>query len=185
MEIDVVPLAKDFLSKNEIVISDTTNPDELIMVLAKHIDALLFNIVSLVALVAIIQDQKKIQPKHLISAQAYIAQQCIGDQAVKKIKGGVHKKQTQKDIDAMPIPVVEGFELDEIAMSCVDMDMRSFIHKILKFHDLTIGKGAMKGILDIVRAHLGCLLKNIRANEPLTIKRLENIMSMRKHAVFH
>ena len=185
MEIDVLPLAKDFLSKNEIVISDTTNPDELIILLAKHIDALLFNIVSLVALVAIIQDQKKIRPKHLISAQAYIAQQCIGDQAVKKIRGGVGKKRSQKELDTMVIPVVEGFELDEIAISCIDMDMRSFIHKVLRFHDLTIGKGAMKGILNIIRAHLGCLLKNIRANEPLTIKRLENIMSMRKHSVFH
>jgi hypothetical protein len=185
MEIDVIPLAKDFLSKNEISISDTTNPDELIVRLAKHIDALIFNIVSLVALVAIIQDQKKIQPKHLISAQAYIAKQCVGDHAIKKITGGMNKKGLkQRDLDNMPMPIVEGFELDEIAVSCVDIDMRSFIHKVLRFHDLTIGKGAMKGILDIVRSHLGCLLKNIRAIEPLTIKRLENIMSMRKHSVF-
>ncbi len=184
MEFEVIPLAKDFLSTNKISISDSTNLDELINILAKHIDALVFNIVSLAALVAIIQDQKKIDPKHLVSAQAYIAHQCVGDHATKKIKGGVEKEMLKKDVRDISIPEVEGIEFDEIAVSCIDTDMRTFIHRVLKFHDLTIGKGAMKGIINILQSHLGCLLKDIRNNEPLTIKRLENIMSLRRHSVF-
>lgn len=184
MEIDVVPLVKNFLSKNEITISDTVKLDELVEYMAKHFEALIFNITSLAALVAIIQDKKKIIPRHLVSAQAYIAQQCVGDHAIKKIKGGMGKKIKMKDLDSLPIPEVEGFEMDATAYSCTDIDMRSMIHNVLDFHELTIGKSAMKGIKDILQAHLGCLLKDIKASEPLTMGKLNQIMSLRRHAVF-
>jgi hypothetical protein len=184
MNIDTFTLAKDFLSKNEIVLSDLTKLDDIVNVLSKHIDALIYNIVSLVALVAIIQDDKKIFPRHLVSAQAYIAHKCIGENARKKITGGVNKNMKNEEIDIIELPMVEGFELDETALSCMDMDLRSFIHNVLKFHNISISKGSMKGILNMIHAHLGCLVKDMRANEPLTMSRFSNIMNMRKHSIF-
>jgi len=178
MDVEFVPLAKNFLAKNEVSISDSLQPEELIQALAKHFEALVFNITSLAAMVAIIHNDKKIMPKHLVSAQAYIAYQCVGEKAVKKIKGGT--KNTESTVVD-----VEGIEMDEVAQNCVDMDMRKYIHNILAYQEITIGKGAMAGILRILHSHMGCLLKDIRANEPITIKRLESIMSLRRHAVFH
>ena len=75
--------------------------------------------------------------------------------------------------------------MDEVAQNCVDMDMRKYVHSILAYQDISIGKGAMSGIMRMLRSHMGCLLKDIRANEPITAKRLEHIMSLRRHAVFH
>jgi hypothetical protein len=168
MEGEFAPLARSFLSKNEVSISDKTKLDDLIKVLAERFEALVFNITSLVGLVAIIQDEKKVMPKHLMAAQAYIAHQCSGEEAMKKVQGGQE--------DAM-----DGGGVDD----CSGMDMRTMVHSVLSFHDMKIGKGAMKGILRIMNSHLVCLLKDIRANEPLTLNRLDRILSMRRYAVFH
>ena len=184
MNIDTKALAKGFLSKNKIVISDTVNPDDIVEALSRHIDALIYNMVSLVALVAMIQDDKKIYPRHLVSAQAYIAHKCIGDTARRMITGGVGKGITKEQMDTIDLPVIEGFELDEAAMGCLNIDLRSYIHNVLSFHDVSISKGAMKSMIGIIHAHLGCLLKDIRANEPITMTRLATIMGMRKHAIF-
>lgn len=178
MDIDFVPLAKNFLSKNKVSISDSLQPDELIQALSKHFEALVFNITSLAAMVAVIHSDKKIMPKHLIPAQAYIAYQCVGEKAVKNIKGG------SKNTDTSVVDV-EGIEMDEIAENCIDMDMRKYIHSIIAYQEISIGKGAMAGLLRILRSHMGCLLKDIRMNEPITMNRLQNIMSLRRHAVFH
>ncbi len=184
MNVDTVTLAKGFLSKNEIAISDTTNPNDIIQPLSRHIDALIYNIVSLVALVAMIQDDTKIYPRHLVSAQAYIAHKCVGENARKRITGGIGKKITKQQSDMIELPMVEGVELDDIAKNCLDMDLRSYIHNVLKFHEVSISKGAMKGIMDMIYAHLGCLVKDIRSNGPLTVSRLDAIMDMRRNAVF-
>lgn len=178
MEVEFVPLAKNFLSRNSIVISDTMKPDDFVQLLAKHFEALVFNVTSLAAMVTVIHGDKKIVPKHLVAAQAYIAYQCVGEKAVKKIRGGTATNGSS-------IVDIEGIELDEVAQNCVDMDMRKYIHGVLTYQDISIGKGAMAGIIQMLRSHMGCLLKDIRANEPITAKRLEYIMSLRRHAVFH
>jgi hypothetical protein len=54
MEADFVPLAKNFLSRNSVSISDTMKPEDFIQLLAKHFEALVFNITSLAAMVTVI-----------------------------------------------------------------------------------------------------------------------------------
>lgn len=184
-EVNLIHIAKGFLSKNNVVLSDVVTPDEIVDALAHHIDALIYNITSLAALVAMIQGDEKIQPKHLVSAQSYIAHKCIGDEARKKVTGGIGNRKSAKEVSELPVPVLEGFELDVTAIECLDTDLRSFVHGVLNHHDVSISKGAMKSILDILHSHLGCLLKDIRENEPLTLKRLEAIMTTRRHAVFN
>lgn len=172
MGIQAVDLAKEFVAKNEVCISDMADMDAIVQKLAEHIDALIFNVTSLAVMVAMIEDKKKVEPRHLVSAQAYIAHQCVGKQASQKILGGGVQNE---------IPEIEGFGPKDAAPP---MEMRAFIHHVLDYHKLTIGKGAMKGILTIIHAHLGCLLKDLRASEPLTMKRLDQVFSMRRHAVF-
>lgn len=185
MDIQFVPVAKDFLSENEIAISDGVNPDELVNVLARHFDALVYNITSLAALVAIIQDKKKIQSRHLISAQAYIAHKCVGQSASKRIIGGVAKDMKVDEMDRIELPVIEIFQVDVHTRPPIKEDMRGFVRSVLEHHDLTIGKDAMQKLLSIMHAHLACLARDIKAEGPLTMKRLDNILSLRKNAVFN
>ncbi|NBX51766.1 hypothetical protein EBT25_17965, partial [bacterium] len=163
MDIHFIPIAKDFLSENEIAIADSVNTEELVYVLAKHFDALVYNITSLAALVAIIQEKKKIQPRHLISAQAYIAHKCVGETASKKITGGVAKNISVEEMDKMEIPVIEVFQMAIETRPPIKEDIRGFVRSVLDHHELTIGKDAMKKLLSIMYAHLACLAKDVKA----------------------
>lgn len=172
MEIQAVPMAEEFLTKNKVAISD--DRALLVQKIAKHIDALIFNISSLAVMVAMMEDKKKVEPRHLVPAQVYIAQQCVGRHASQKIVGGGIPKKGF-------VPEVEGFELND---NTAYMDLRSCVHRVIAFHKFVIGKEAMRGILTILHGHLGCLLKDIRACEPLTLKRMDHLLSLRRHSVF-
>jgi hypothetical protein len=184
MDIQIMPIVREYLSKNEIVISDNTDIEELVYKLAKSIDALIYNIVSVVALVASIEDQTKIEPKHLVAAQAYIAYKCIGKYASKKIIGGSHKI-TLDELNKIEPPRIDDYEDDSYSKQCQHVDLRDFIHHTLEHHKMQISKNAMKGILKLLHEHLECLLHNLKKVEPITIARLDKIMSMRRYSVFH
>lgn len=185
MDIQFIPIAKDFLSENEIAIADSVNTEELVYALARHFDALVYNITSLAALVAIIQEKKKIQSRDLISAQAYIAHKCVGETASKKITGGVAKNISIEEMDKIEIPMIEIFQMDINTRIPIKEDIRGFIKNVLEHHELTIGRDAMKKLLSIMYAHLACLAKDVKAEEPITLKKLEHIMSLRKNSVFN
>ena len=186
MDVHIIPIVNDYLSKNEIVISDNTDVPTLVEQLAKHFDALIYNIVSLAALIASIEDQTKIEPKHLVAAQAYIAYKCVGSSVAKKIIGG-SKTITLEELNKLEIPKLDDESESHIHSHKLraDMDLRDFVHHVIKYHNINIGKGAMKGILKILHEHLECLLNNIKKNEPISNKKLENIMSMRRYSVFN
>lgn len=184
MDTRIVPIVNEYLSKHEVSISDSADIEGLVFLLAKHIDALIYNIVSVVALIANIEDQKKIQPKHLVAAQAYIAQKCIGSSASREIIGG-SRTMTLEELNKIEPPRLEDRPSDEKYQLCSDMELRAFVHQVLEHHSIEIGKGAMKGILQILHEHLGCLLADIKKNEPITEAKLEKIMGMRRYSVFN
>lgn len=180
MDVNFTPIAKEFIHTHDIQIADNAKQEEIIEHLAKHLDALVYNITSLVAFVTMIEDKKKIEPKHLVAAQSYIAHKCIGKHASKKFAGGAKAL----DLKAVDVPIIEEFTHSKYKIQ-MRVDMRSMIHHIVQSHALEIGSGAFKGILKILHAHMECLLDDIKHQEPLTMKKLEYIMSMRRHSVFH
>lgn len=183
MNTPILPIVNEYLSKNEVVISDNVDIEELVYLLARHVDALIYNIVSVIALVANIEDRTKIQPKHLVAAQAYIAHKCIGSSASKKIIGGSHQVTLEELNKIEPPKIDEHTGLNKYKL-CSDMELKSFVHEVLKHHKMHIGKGAMKGILQILHEHLECLLNDLKKHEPITIAKLERIMDMRRYSVF-
>lgn len=184
MNIRILPIINKYLSKNEVVISDNVDLEELVYILAKHIDALVYNIVSVVALIANIEGHKKIQPKHLVAAQAYIAHKCVGKSLSNRIIGGSHEV-TLKELNKIDPPMIDDHNDDKANHMCSDMELRSFVHQVLDHHAMEIGKGATKGILKILNEHLECLLRDIKKNEPITLSKLQKLMSMRRYSIFN
>lgn len=184
MNIEILPIVNTYLSKNEVMISDNVDIDELVYLLAKYIDALIYNVVSVVALIANIEDKEKIQPKHLVAAQAYIAHKCVGQSASKRIIGGSHKI-TLEELNKINPPTIDENTDNNKYKLCYNMDMRSFVHQVLKHHKMHISKGAIKGILMILNEHMQCLLNDIKRQEPITIGKLEKIMIMKRYSIFH
>lgn len=182
MNVQIIPIVNEYLSKHEVVISDNTDATTLVEKMTLHFDALIYNIVSLAALIASIEDQPKIYPRHLVAAQAYIAFKCVGSSVGKKIIGGAHSL-TLEELNKVEIPKLDDSKHEHKLRA--DMDLRDFVHHVLEHHHIEIGKGAMKGILKILHEHLECLLNDIKKNEPLTLKKLEHLMEMRRYSVFN
>ena len=184
MDIQIIPIVNEYLSKNGVLISDGTDVEAFVYKMAKHFDALLYNIVSVVALIASIEEQVKIQPKHLVAAQAYIAHKCIGQLASRKIVGGSHKISL-KELNTIDPPQIDEHTPSGDYKVCSEMDLKEFVYQVLKHHKMSIGKGAMKGMLKILHEHLECLLNDLKKYEPITMIKLDKIMSMRRYSVFH
>jgi len=60
-----------------------------------------------------------------------------------------------------------------------------FMKKILNHHDTKISKDAIPMLMHIMDIHLLCFANDLKSQMPLTVSKMNQILKLKRHAVFH
>lgn len=206
MEKELYPVATWLLKHYKIEISKNTDTHDIVDKIAFHIDGLVHNVTSTAALVAMLNDSKKIETKHLGAVRMYIESKCKHQQ--KQSGGG----PIASDFFGYPHPAYSPNNQDAgVKSSVVDFtngiarpsmgpalemkgggnkttpvasDVSKVIKKVLKHKHVGISKASMTELLSIVHSHLHCFASDLLKECPLTEKKLDKVLSFKRHAVF-
>jgi hypothetical protein len=177
---------------------------KIVELVAKHLDALVFNVVSLAAVVVMLYDERKIEPKHLVSVRAYIASKCDSKRSmsggtsmasdfygydhpaynVKHAGDGVVVSQVDWSREIRPAmgPTIGGGSAASVMQG--SKNARKTINHTFKHYHTKVSKTAMKELLDILDHHLVCFAHDLKSEGTLTVKKVEKVLKLKRHSVF-
>ena len=199
MEKELVPYTKEFTK--DFVIND----ENIIDCIAIHIDALIYNIVSTISLIALMNGERKISRKFIDVAQKYISE---GNKKL-IMKGGAlpleYTGQTSGSYapfvpQAVDISKIDfaagiarpalGIQMGGSAAECVHNVPVKFVKSVLSHHAMKYSDHSMNEIRKMIKEHL-CELHDKLAKlsdgkkHGITMSMLERIFSKKSFAVFN
>lgn len=180
--------------------------------LEMHLDAVSYNVASIAIIFALLKGEKRIQPKHLQNVMGYISSMCSPVKGQGQ-KGGMsmasdyfgypHPNYTSSNAGSgVVMSEVEfnsgiaragidsqiGGTSNSNSMRFVatnDKDAKAFVKSVIKMHNIEISKTAFKELMRIIDIHLNCLASDLSNVSPLTIARVDKVLGLKRHAVFH
>ena len=208
MEEDLKPLVKRFYKKLSIPASES-----LLHKTALNIDALIFNIVSLICTITLLKGQPEIGKDAVEHAAKYVSATChMKPKAAKATAGGspvgIPLDDTNAGYSAHTGGVVDISRVDfdgGIARSALDISgfqapsmsgggaaaikvPEEFITKVVGHFKLTAKKGVKKDIQALILSHLECLQTLIvdkhKSTSPFSEEKLAKIIEKKSFAVF-
>lgn len=166
-----------------------------------HIDSVVHHIVSLSAMVAMLDGKKKIEQKHLHDVKTYVLTKCGAH-----LKGGM---SMASDFYGYPHPsyssshVNAGVQVSEIQWGKQEArpaqgpaqsggasvpKYKKELQKLVKMHikniAASIAKGPLDELVNIVDMHLLCFANDLVKESPLTVKKVEKVLAKRRHKAF-
>lgn len=197
-------IALDFIHKHNFKVSKDTKLAELCEVFCKHIDALIFNVSALAALVVLLYRADKLEAKHIPAIMKHILDKCNAKKSV--MRGGTvmasdyygynHPAYSaaNEGSDVLPIDLASGLiarpalgpqtgggATVSIAQTKVVKDM---VKDILHKHKLKYSRDAFKSLLSIVDSQMECLAADLRKCEPLSVKKVKSLLTKKRYFVF-
>ncbi len=175
-----------YLEKNKVSVES----DEVVEKLAFHIYNMVYNLCALVATHVAIHDPTNmvLQPRHLQEALAYVTHICYPEVATKKQSGGNENLEGLQSLDVIQGGSSEFIQAAYIVISASEtkdmfpeddlLELFSEFHVEATRHSLNIFK-------KILKMHMNCLMMDLHHKSPITYKKLDKILSLKRHAVFH
>lgn len=206
-------LGVDFTSK----FIRNAKPDQeeaISKLLNDHIEALMYNVASIAAVTALVQDKKKIESKHIGFVRAYISEECTassgrggGEQRGGSLPSeyfgystGAYSPNNAGGIDMSDAHFGDGGYIrpalntmlgagQVIRVTRDNATAKRFVKAILKFNDVAISKNAFDELLHIVDIHINCLMNDINKqstsnNSHTTLLKVEKALELKRHSVF-
>lgn len=160
-----------------------------------YLDALVFNIVSIMCLISTINDSKEITKKTLDVSKQYIETECkfyytqlstsksgkmtggLGSSAILGAQEGMYSVDNTGS-DILHLDFENGEARPQIGGKLKD---NGLIYKcigfILKYHGIKASKDIKNEICKIIHTHMECLFKNLaRDNKKLTLSKLNRVV---------
>lgn len=182
-----------------------SNEIEIIAKLASHIEAVMYNIAGVAMAIALVNQSFTIDVQHLVSVRNYIESSC--SKAKHSQKGGMsmpsdyfgYKHPNFSELNANNQSNVSEVRFDQgiarsemgggamtlIPFMSKEKRAAASIKEFLKQHNVKIGKAALSELLAIVDAHVNCLADDLKNVPELSIKKVDKVMKLKRHAVFH
>lgn len=180
--------------------------------LEMHMDAVCYNVASIAIIFALLKGDKKIQPKHLQNVMGYISSMCSS--SAKGQKGGMsmasdyfgYPHPNYASSNAGSGVVMSEIEFNSgIARAGIDSqiggtqsssnnvrlvatndkDAKAFVKSVVKMHNIEISKTAFTELMRIIDIHLNCLATDLSTLSPLTVSKVDKVLGLKRHAVFH
>lgn len=165
--------------------------------MAIYFDAVVFNIVSIMCLISILNNSSKIDKKTIEVSKEYIENKCKFNYA--KMSGGrlgsatflgkdeqMYSASHPTD-DVMHVGFADGIARREMPMSGgakVATTIPSCVTKILKYHGLTASKEIKNELCSMIMVHVDCFIEKISGTKgKLTLAKLNAIV--KKSNVLH
>jgi len=167
---------------------------KMIEQLSLYFDALIFNVVSIICLITVINNGKKITPEALKTAKKYIESKCqfnytmtggrLGSATFLGINEPMYSASNPTN-NILGVDFAGGIARPQIGGKIASDDkmfklVNVYINSILAYHDVKANKAIKEEIYDIIRYHMDCLIQNLKQSKSLTLKSLNKIVKNNK-----
>lgn len=194
-----------FIRQHAFHFGKDTSEIEVCELLCKHVDALVFNVTSLASIVVTLYQSKKLDVIHVPSIRQHIVEKCQHRHAARQRGGRVtmpsdffgynhpNYSTANEGSDILGIDLESGSTARPSlgpqsggggASVAQTRFMKTTVQQILSKHNIRSSREAFKELLSIIDAQLECLAADMRKCEPLTVKKLERLLTKKKYFVF-
>ena len=183
--------AEKILNDHEIAVNKK-DKYKMIEQLALYFDALIFNIVSIICLITVINNSTKITQNTLAVAKKYIESKCqfnyamTGGRMGSATFLGAHESMYSANnsvANVLNVDFANDIARPQIGGS-IDKTYKFvsiYMNSILSYHTVRADKEIKKQIFDIIKYHIKCLLGHLKEkNKTLTFKELNKIVKNNK-----
>lgn len=186
------PFVIDLLNSNNIKISDKSNKSKIIKDLICYIDALIFNIVSIGAIVSRLNNSNSIKKETIVIIKNYIEDKCRFK--YKKTKGGTvlpseffgiesGRYQNETGVDLLNINWDKQLIRAQVGgapLSSKEIIIKH-INKILDYYGIKASNAIINELIKIFDYHIKCLIHKLKlCGEEITGKCLNNVINSNK-----
>jgi hypothetical protein len=176
---------------------DNGKTSAVYILLAKHIEILVFNIVSIAAIISLLNNSSHINKDCVKLVKSYINNKCD-----RQIKGGTslpsdyfgvsNPAYSENNLtpDILNIDFSSGILRPQIGgggykkYKLTKNDEKEFItviNSIVKYYNLKISSDVIKIIIEIITENMGCLFINLKlASKPLNIDLIKKMIKLNK-----
>lgn len=169
----------------------------------EHVNAVVQQVVSMAAIIAMLRGKHKIDVSHLSPVRTYVTSKCGTGRH--KVKGG----SMPSDFYGYPHPAYTSANVNGgVQVSSIDWAKQearpalgpsqqgptqsgggsssnhTTIQSVLKDLNVSISKSAQDELQKIIDGHVACFIHDVRQATPVTVKKLEKILKLSRHASF-
>ena len=169
------PFVEDLLKTNKIKISENANKNKIIKDLNCYIDALIFNIVSIGAIVSVINNCKSIKKENITIIKRYIEDKCQFKYAKTKKTGGTvlpseyfgndsgRYNQQNAGEDLLKVNWATEIARPQIGGAKTTKTLvKDYMNEILKYYDVKASNEMLNQMIKIFDFHIKCLLQQLK-----------------------
>jgi len=179
------------LCKEHHIMIKSSEKEKIIQQIALYIDALIFNVVSIICLITIINNNSKISDKTLEVGKKYIDTKCNFNYTKinSKMSGGRLGSATFLGInepmysssnptnDILPVDLNGEFARPQIGGEGMSKVIYSYMNSILAYHNISAGKDIKNEICKIIEFHINCLFSNLKSSgKSITLNSINKIV---------
>ena len=187
IEISIKYNLPSLLEKYELEISNLQEKNIIIKALTYYIFNMIINVCSLLSIISKINnpEDNRIRTKDVKNAIQYIKSNCIEKQ--NELRGGGNN--TNENIEGYIIVYysspdyiknLQNIKIEEV----IELFYKSYIYDIFRELKTDISSNILKYVKKLMKIHLKCFLNDLKKEGKLTIKKIEYVVSKKRHFVF-
>lgn len=184
--------------------------EDALEVLESALKTLVQNVMSVVAVAALVHGGPKVEPRHAATAADYFHRKCPLAHAVAAQSGGsplpasyfgavepMYSSMNPSGGSSQTVDFNMGVARADIPMSGgagaaasrLPRGATAWVHHELQIykehHRLTVSKGAKEILTKLILRYITCLNHDLQKKQPLTIKKVREVLKKKSYKVFH
>jgi hypothetical protein len=187
IEISIKYNLPSLLEKYELDISNLQEEKIIMKALTYYIFNMIINVCSLLSIISKINnpEDNRIRTKDVKNAIQYIKSNCIEKQ--NELRGGGNN--TNENIEGYIIVYysspdyiknLQNIKIEEV----IELFDKSYIYDIFRELKTDISSNTLNYVKKLMKIHLKCFLNDLKKEGKLTIKKIEYVVSKKRHFVF-
>jgi hypothetical protein len=187
IEISIKNNLPSLLEKYELEISNLQEEEIIMKALSYYIFNMIINVCALLSIISKINnpEDNRIRTKDVKNAIQYIKSNCIEKQ--NELRGGGNN--TNEIIEGYMtvyysspdyIKNLQNIKIEEV----IELFDKSYIYDIFRELKTVISSNTLNYVKKLMKIHLKCFLNDLKKEGKLTIKKIEYVVSKKRHFVF-
>lgn len=202
-------LAKNVLSHFQVGVKRQEEADEIFELFGEHLEAVIYNIVSVSVMLTMLQGGNKVAPEYMGMVRKYIQTSCDvskkggmtgGMSMASDYFGYSHPAYSAGNAESGTLNMGSVQFGDGIARQALGPQAgggsgphpwirngpaHTFLKKVLSYQNMKASSAGMTELQFLINAHIDCVGRDLSAQCPLTIAKLRKVFALKRHAIFH
>lgn len=206
-------IAEQFIEVLHMSESPNNDHTELTKLVYSHIHSLMYNIASIVSVLALMKGKSRIQCNDIEEARNYIKRACSNvTNSSQQTGGSFPSEYFGYDFNAYSASAGNEqlvsqaqFGRDGYIRPAIDIEMvggspnsqllnlarhspivKKYILSVIKQNGVSISKAALQDLLTVLDIHITCLIQDIRKHsKTVTVSKVRKVLTLKRHSSFH